>query len=60
MFHFGLGPMFLSAFLRDWGVISFDILTVTVMITGSWSQLEVGHNFGRDIENGLVINHQIH
>ena len=36
MFHFSLGPMFLSAFLRDWGVISFDILTVTVMTTGSW------------------------
>lgn len=35
MFHFSLGPMFLSAFLRDWGVVSFDILTVTVMTTGS-------------------------
>ena len=35
MFYFSLGPMFLSAFLRDWGVISFDILTVTVMTTGS-------------------------
>ena len=35
MFYFSLGPMFLSAFLRDWGVISFDFLTVTVMTTGS-------------------------
>ena len=43
-FHFSLGPMFLSAFLRDWGVISFDILTVTVMTTGSWSQLSAKHS----------------
>ena len=43
MFYFSLGPMFLSAFLRDWGVISFDILTVTVMTTGSWSQLWARH-----------------
>ena len=35
MFYFSLGPMFFSAFLRDWGVISFDILTVTVMTTES-------------------------
>ena len=27
MFYFSLSPMFLSAFSRDWVVISFDILT---------------------------------
>ena len=32
MFYFSLGPMFFSAFLRDWGVVSFDILTVTVKL----------------------------
>ena len=28
MFYFSLGPMFLAAYLRDWGLIAFDILTV--------------------------------